>query len=113
MNINHQPAATQLMIDIKHQPDRVLVDVKRQTSTVLRCHTQLIIYKIKYENVPRFLKRDCHEHPVAYSIAKTKVSDRNKRIITYTALLNHHKLNIPETMDITIQVTYSQSHDIY
>ena len=75
------------MIDIKHQPDRVLVDVKRQTSTILRCYTQLIIYKIKYENVPRFLKRDCQEHPIAYSIAKTKVSDI---IITYT--INNHNL---------------------
>ena len=27
MNINHEPVATQLMIDIKHQPDRVLVDI--------------------------------------------------------------------------------------
>ena len=27
MNINHEPVATRLMIDIKHQPDRVLVDV--------------------------------------------------------------------------------------
>ena len=27
MNINHQPAATRLMSDIKHQPNRVLVDV--------------------------------------------------------------------------------------
>ena len=25
MNINHEPVATRLMIDIKHQPDRVLV----------------------------------------------------------------------------------------
>ena len=24
MNINHEPVATRLMIDIKHQPDRVL-----------------------------------------------------------------------------------------
>ena len=27
MNINYEPVATRLMIDIKHQPDRVLVDV--------------------------------------------------------------------------------------
>ena len=27
MNINHEPVATRLMIDIKHQPDTVLVDV--------------------------------------------------------------------------------------
>ena len=27
MNINHEPVATRLMIDIKQQPDRVLVDV--------------------------------------------------------------------------------------
>ena len=27
MNINHEPVATRLLIDIKHQPDRVLVDV--------------------------------------------------------------------------------------
>ena len=27
MNINRQPAATRLMINIKHQPDRILVDV--------------------------------------------------------------------------------------
>ena len=27
MNINHKPVATRLMIDIKHQPDRVLVDI--------------------------------------------------------------------------------------
>ena len=27
MNINRQTATAQLMIDIKHQPDRVLVDV--------------------------------------------------------------------------------------
>ena len=27
MNINRQPATTWLMIDIKHQTDRVLVDV--------------------------------------------------------------------------------------
>ena len=27
MNINRQPAATRLMIEIKHQTDRVLVDV--------------------------------------------------------------------------------------
>ena len=27
MNINHEPVATRLMIDIKYQPDRVLVDV--------------------------------------------------------------------------------------
>ena len=27
MNINREPVATRLMIDIKHQPDRVLVDV--------------------------------------------------------------------------------------
>ena len=27
MNINHEPVATRLMIDIKHQPDRVLVDI--------------------------------------------------------------------------------------
>ena len=106
----HQPATTQLMIDIKHQPNRVLVDVKRQTSTALRCHMQLIIYKIKYENVPRFWKRDCHEHPSPYSFANTKISDGNKRIIT--AVLNHHKLNIPKTVDKTIQITYSQSHDM-
>ena len=28
MNINHEPEATRLMIDIKHQPCRVLVDVQ-------------------------------------------------------------------------------------
>ena len=33
MNINHEPVATRLMIDIKHQPERVLVDVSYQTST--------------------------------------------------------------------------------
>ena len=33
MNINHEPAATWLMIDIKHQPDAVLVDDLYQTST--------------------------------------------------------------------------------
>ena len=27
MNSNREPVATRLMIDIKHQPDRVLVDV--------------------------------------------------------------------------------------
>ena len=27
MNINHEPVATCLMIDIKHQPERVLIDV--------------------------------------------------------------------------------------
>ena len=27
MNINHEPVATCLMIDIKHQPDRVPVDI--------------------------------------------------------------------------------------
>ena len=27
MNINHEPVAIRLMIDIKHQPDTVLVDV--------------------------------------------------------------------------------------
>ena len=27
MNINHEPVATLLMIDIKHQPDAVLVDI--------------------------------------------------------------------------------------
>ena len=27
MNINHEPVASQLMIDIKHQPDAVLVDI--------------------------------------------------------------------------------------
>ena len=27
MNINHEPVATRLMIDIKHQPDRVVVYV--------------------------------------------------------------------------------------
>ena len=27
MNINHELLATQLMIDIKHQPDAVLVDI--------------------------------------------------------------------------------------
>ena len=26
-DINHEPVATRLMIDIKHQPDTVLVDV--------------------------------------------------------------------------------------
>ena len=38
MNINHEPVATQLMIDIKHQPDRVLVDIndiKHQPDRVL------------------------------------------------------------------------------
>ena len=35
MNINHEPVATCLMIDIKYQPDRVLVDIWYQTST--RC----------------------------------------------------------------------------
>ena len=33
MNISRQPAATQLMINIKHQPDRVLADICYQTST--------------------------------------------------------------------------------
>ena len=27
MNNNHEPVATRLMIDIKYQPDRVLVDI--------------------------------------------------------------------------------------
>ena len=27
MNINHEPVATRLMTDIKHQSDRVLVDI--------------------------------------------------------------------------------------
>ena len=27
MNINHEPVASRLMIDIKHQQDRVLVDI--------------------------------------------------------------------------------------
>ena len=27
MNINHEPGATRLMIDIRHQPGRVLVEV--------------------------------------------------------------------------------------
>ena len=27
MNINHEPVASRLMIDIKHQPDAVLVDI--------------------------------------------------------------------------------------
>ena len=27
MNINHEPVASRLMIDIKHQPDTVLVDI--------------------------------------------------------------------------------------
>ena len=27
MSIKHEPVATGLMIDIKHQPDRVLVDI--------------------------------------------------------------------------------------
>ena len=27
LNINHQPVATQFIIDIRHQPDKVLVDV--------------------------------------------------------------------------------------
>ena len=27
MNINHEPVATGLMIDIKHQPDAVVVDI--------------------------------------------------------------------------------------
>ena len=27
MNINHEPVASRLMIDIKHQPGRVLVDI--------------------------------------------------------------------------------------
>ena len=27
MNINREPVATRLMIDIKYQPDRVLVDI--------------------------------------------------------------------------------------
>ena len=27
MNINHETVATRLMIDIKNQPDRVLVDI--------------------------------------------------------------------------------------
>ena len=27
MNINHEPVATRLMIDIKYQPDTVLVDI--------------------------------------------------------------------------------------
>ena len=33
MNINRKAAATRLMIDIKHQTDRVLVDILYQTST--------------------------------------------------------------------------------
>ena len=35
MNINHEPVATWLMIDIKYHPDRVQVDIWYQTST--RC----------------------------------------------------------------------------
>ena len=35
MNINHEPVAIRLMIDIKHQPDRVLVDIKHQPDRVL------------------------------------------------------------------------------
>ena len=35
LNINHESAVTRLMIDIKHQADRVLVDIWYQTST--RC----------------------------------------------------------------------------
>ena len=31
MNINHEPVATRLMIDIKHQPERVLFDTGYQT----------------------------------------------------------------------------------
>ena len=31
MNINHEPVATRLMIDIKHQPERVLFDIGYQT----------------------------------------------------------------------------------
>ena len=27
MNINHEPVATRLMIDIKHQPDALLFDI--------------------------------------------------------------------------------------
>ena len=27
MNVSHEPVATGLMIDIKHQPDAVLVDI--------------------------------------------------------------------------------------
>ena len=27
MNINHEPVDTRLMINIKHQPDKVLVDI--------------------------------------------------------------------------------------
>ena len=33
MNIKHEPVATRLMVDIKHQPDRVLVDIWYQTTT--------------------------------------------------------------------------------
>ena len=36
MNISRQPAATGLMIDIKHQPDRVLIDIRYQTSNFNR-----------------------------------------------------------------------------
>ena len=31
MNINHEPVATRLMIDIKHQPEKVLFDIGYQT----------------------------------------------------------------------------------
>ena len=31
MNINNEPVATRLMLDIKHQLDRVLVDILYQT----------------------------------------------------------------------------------
>ena len=31
MSINYEPVATRLMIDIKHQPDAVLVDIRYQT----------------------------------------------------------------------------------
>ena len=36
MNINCQPAATRLMIDIKHQSDTfwLTIDIKHQTDTV-------------------------------------------------------------------------------
>ena len=32
MNVNHEPVATRLMIDIKHQPERVLIDVAERQS---------------------------------------------------------------------------------
>ena len=43
MNINHEPVATRLMIDIKHQPDRVLVDVQSGSGNIWRAPLTLPI----------------------------------------------------------------------